>query len=350
MDKLLKLVEKLRGEIVPEQPLSKMAKDDILRFISESSLLLKMRAFHQSSKGIRSAITDDESDGPLVPSETDLAKWRVGKLRKLVRNFHRATGILKKYAKFTASRLRSHIKRHRYEEMLYGDEDIASDEEPEPRKKKSPKKKKEKVHTKQVHTMPSIIINTGDHAPCPVKEEKDCCCPEENKLKDQDFFGLVQKLAPNLYKTLVEKSFLLDMCALDRKRMESNVCPPDCRRKAWDEFACCEPDGVPAWFLKWQGGQACAPVAAPVSQRVSQPSTQPVSQPVSQPQARMVAAPVPSRTTLPGRQIQSPIRSPRKRQGHVLPPQARTQQQARVPPGQESMCRVPAERILIYNN
>ena len=82
MDKLLKLVEKLRGEIVPEQPLSKMAKDDILRFISESSLLLKMRAFHQSSKGIRSAITDDESDGPLVPSETDLAKWRVGKLRK----------------------------------------------------------------------------------------------------------------------------------------------------------------------------------------------------------------------------------------------------------------------------
>ena len=121
MDKLLKLVEKLRGEIVPEQPLSKMAKEDILRFISESSLLLKMRAFHQSSKGIRSAITDDESDGPLVPSETDLAKWRVGKLRKLVRNFHRATGILKKYAKFTASRLRSHIKRHRYEEMLYGD-------------------------------------------------------------------------------------------------------------------------------------------------------------------------------------------------------------------------------------
>ena len=165
----MKLVEKLRGEIVPEQPLSKMAKDDILRFISESSLLLKMRAFHQSSKGIRSAITDDESDGPLVPSETDLAKWRVGKLRKLVRNFHRATGILKKYAKFTASRLRSHIKRHRYEEMLYGDEDIASDEEeqPEPKKKKSPKKKEPKVH--KVHTkamMPSIIINTGDHAPC----------------------------------------------------------------------------------------------------------------------------------------------------------------------------------------
>ena len=49
--------------------------------------------------------------------------------------------------------------------MLYGDEDIASDEEPEPKREKKSPKKKEKVHTKQVHTkamMPSIIINTGD--------------------------------------------------------------------------------------------------------------------------------------------------------------------------------------------
>ena len=59
MDRLLKLVAKLRDEIVPEAPLSKMAKQDILQFISESNLLLKMRTFHQGgTRGVRSAITD----------------------------------------------------------------------------------------------------------------------------------------------------------------------------------------------------------------------------------------------------------------------------------------------------
>ena len=48
-------------------------------------------------------------------------------------------------------------------------------------------------------------------APEPVKVEKEsCCCDDANKLADQDFFGLVQKLSPNLYKVLAEKAFMLD--------------------------------------------------------------------------------------------------------------------------------------------
>ena len=118
MEKLLQLISKLREEIVPDQPLSKMTKEDVLRFIEDASIIKRMRAFHQKGdRGIRSAITEDEDDS-LVPSEAELSKWRVGKLRKLVRDFHRATQITKKYTKFSASRLRSHIKRHRYEEML----------------------------------------------------------------------------------------------------------------------------------------------------------------------------------------------------------------------------------------
>ena len=119
-----------------------MSKEDLLRFITEANLLQRMRTFHQKeAKGVRSVITDDES--PLVPSEADIQKWRVGKLRKLVRDFHRATQILKRYTKFSAARLRSHIKRHRYEDMLYGDDlpDIGTDDEGEPKKKKQTKKR-----------------------------------------------------------------------------------------------------------------------------------------------------------------------------------------------------------------
>ena len=144
MDKLLKLVEKLRNEIVPESSISKMSKEDILRFITESNLLQRMRTFHRKGDvaGVRSVITDDEA--PLVPSESDILKWRVGKLRKLVRDFHRATQILKRYTKFSAARLRSHIKRHRYEDMLYGDDlpDIGTDDEGEPKKKTDEKKRR----------------------------------------------------------------------------------------------------------------------------------------------------------------------------------------------------------------
>ena len=170
----------------------------------------------------------------------------------MIRTFHRATQILKKYTKFTSERLRSHIKRNRYEEMLFGDdlpEPNTDDEKERPKKRQKTKhtKTKEIIREKLPTGLGNIIINTGVQ---PVKEcecekckEKDCCCPEEpNKLADQDFFGLIQKLAPNLYKTLVEKAFMLDMCALDRKRMEANVCPIDCRRKAWDDLTCCERD------------------------------------------------------------------------------------------------------------
>ena len=340
MDKLLKLVEKLRNEIVPESSISKMSKEDILRFITESNLLQRMRTFHRKGDvaGVRSVITDDEA--PLVPSESDILKWRVGKLRKLVRDFHRATQILKRYTKFSAARLRSHIKRHRYEDMLYGDDlpDIGTDDEGEPKKKNRRKKEKESKESKAPPvksgiTFPNIIINTGDNPPVvkdetPVETEKKCggCCEEkDNKLADQDFFGLIQKLAPNLYKTLAEKAFLLDMCALDRKRMEANVCPVDCRPKAWDEFACCErEEAPPAWFIKWYAGRDTAPLAVPVA-----------SGPVASGPAgvtRMATAPgvsIPTRVTQPTQPIthpSKPIRIP-------SPKIARTRQIARYSPG-----------------
>ncbi len=97
MDKLLQLIEKLRSELVPESPIATMSKPQLLQFIEESQFIERMRVFHQKGdRGIRSAITDDEDDN-LVPNPAAIQKWRVGKLRKLLRTFHKATLILKKY-------------------------------------------------------------------------------------------------------------------------------------------------------------------------------------------------------------------------------------------------------------
>ena len=137
MDKLLQLIEKLRSELVPESPIASMSKPQLLQFIEESQFIERMRVFHQKGdRGIRSAITDDEDDN-LVPNPAAIQKWRVGKLRKLLRTFHKATLILKKYVKFSSSRLRSHIKRNRYEEMLFLDDNLPDTPpfHPEERKK-----------------------------------------------------------------------------------------------------------------------------------------------------------------------------------------------------------------------
>ena len=47
MEKLLQLVEKLKSAIVPDQPVGKMPKAELLSFISESDLLTRMRTFHE---------------------------------------------------------------------------------------------------------------------------------------------------------------------------------------------------------------------------------------------------------------------------------------------------------------
>ena len=125
---------------------------------------------------------------------------------------------------------------------------------PQKTPKRSPKPRPPPIHLPRPspkHRVPqNIIINT---APAIIPEKEDCECDEkkENKL-DQDFFGLVQSLAPQLYQTLVEKSFILDICSLNRKRVEANVCPTSCAPKAWDEQDCCRTESTPpAWFLQW---------------------------------------------------------------------------------------------------
>ena len=257
MDKLLQLIEKLRNEIVPEQPLSKMSKPDLVKFIEEAQILERMRTFHEKgNRGIRSTITEDD-DEQLIPGAVEIQRWRVGKLRKLLRDFHRSTQILKKFNKYTSGRLRSHIKRHRYEEMLFGDDlpDV-SDTDDEKRETVRPRTKHKAMHKKkkekkdQQHKTRSkspirsrqgdIIINTAPQAESKEKKCGGCCEEKENKIADQDFFAMVQNLAPNLYKVLAEKAYLLDICSLDKKRVSANVCPIDCTQRAWDELACCE--------------------------------------------------------------------------------------------------------------
>ena len=103
-------------------------------------------------------MTDDEDD--FIPSDRALQKWKVGQLRRFLKQFHKATQITKGYAKFTASRLRSHVKRHKYEQMLFFGDDVdlggTTDEEapPSPKPKSEPPKPKPKPKPKPTPKQP----------------------------------------------------------------------------------------------------------------------------------------------------------------------------------------------------
>ena len=78
----------------------------------------------------------------------EMKKMSVSKLRKLLRDFHRDIGLKQKHSKMSASKLRSFVSRNRYQEMLYGDDDMKflmlEDDKKEKKGKKERKEKEPK--------------------------------------------------------------------------------------------------------------------------------------------------------------------------------------------------------------
>ena len=145
MDKLLDIVAKLRETVVPPVPVTKMGKSDLLTFILEDAKLLdRMRTFHdkRKTKAIASLIHEDQEES-VVPTESELKRMTTGQLRRLVREFHKDIGINQKHAKMSTSKLRSFISRHKYTDMLEGEDmkflKTIDDEEPKKEKKEEKK-------------------------------------------------------------------------------------------------------------------------------------------------------------------------------------------------------------------
>ena len=154
MEKLLDLVQKLRENVVPTEEISKISKKELIQFIEDANILKKMEIFHDKtkSKALKSIVHEAEEES-VVPDMATVRKWPVSKLRKLLRSFHRDIGLGKrtKHSKMSVSKLRSFVSRNRYQEMLYGDDDMAflgQDDDDEDDKKKD-KKKKHKDKTKE---------------------------------------------------------------------------------------------------------------------------------------------------------------------------------------------------------
>ena len=164
MDKLLDLVQKLRDSVVPAEKLSKLNKKQIISFIEDAKVLDKMRIFHDKTKAkaMKSIVNDEEEEG-VVPDSSDLKKMSVSKLRKLLRDFHRDIGLKQKHSKMSASKLRSFVSRNRYQEMLYGDDDMkflmmGEDEKgPKTKKDKSKASKKERGDKRQKQRLGSPL-------------------------------------------------------------------------------------------------------------------------------------------------------------------------------------------------
>ncbi len=89
MDKLLQLGEKLRTAIVPEKPVSKMSKSELLEFIEEKSIIDRMKIYYgkQEGKKLKSKIHEAvEKEESMVPELADFRNMRVSKIRKVIKN------------------------------------------------------------------------------------------------------------------------------------------------------------------------------------------------------------------------------------------------------------------------
>ena len=148
MEKLLQLAEKLRTAIVPEKPLAKMSKSEILEFIEEKSVVERMKIYYGKREGkkLQSKIHEIiEKEDSLVPELADFRNMKVSKIRKVIKTWHRDTQITSKLNKHGAAKLRNIATRHMWEEMLYHDEKMDfGDEEEKKETVDKPKKEKKK--------------------------------------------------------------------------------------------------------------------------------------------------------------------------------------------------------------
>ena len=247
MEKLLDLVQKLRESIVPTAEIKSISKKELLSFIEDADILKKMSIFHEKkqSKALKSIVHEAEEES-VVPDLTTIRKWPVSKLRKLLRSFHRDIGLGKgiKHSKMSVSKLRSFVSRNRYQEMLYGDDDmpfLGEDADEEIKKKSSKKKEpkeKERKEGKEIKSGSGSVVNV--YTAPQTKSDKDCACEMPNILEEHDASGIIMSLAPELYRTLLSKSYILDLCNLNRMRREHEVCAVACDPKAYNRWACCE--------------------------------------------------------------------------------------------------------------
>ena len=268
MEKLLDLVQKLRESVVPTAEIKSISKKELLSFIEDADILKKMSIFHEKkqSKALKSIVHEAEEES-VVPDLATIRKWPVSKLRKLLRSFHRDIGLGKrtKHSKMSVSKLRSFVSRNRYQEMLYGDDDMpflgeeaSEDNETKHKDKKNKTKKKE---PKEVTSKTGSVVNVYTAPQPQTKSEKDCACEMPNILEELDASGIIMSLAPELYRTLLSKSYILDLCNLNRMRREHEVCAVACDPKAYNRWACCERPcgyGLWNWWNRWIRNSRCS--------------------------------------------------------------------------------------------
>ena len=121
------------------------------------------------------SIVHDVEEESIVPDMTTVKKRSVGKLRKLLRDFYRDIGLNKgtKHSKMSVTKLRSFVSRNRYQEMLYGDDDMAFivDDDINKNKDKSKKPKKKEKEKERVKDTQGHVVNVYTAKESPEKED-----------------------------------------------------------------------------------------------------------------------------------------------------------------------------------
>ena len=245
----MELITRLRGIVIPEA--KRLTKKTLLEFYESARILERMAIFYNGdSRGGRrvpSRVNVEEEES-FPHTLSDLSKMKATKIRKLLRDFQADLGLKRKHSKMSKNQLSALVRRNRLEEVLAVDNgekdrvlDAIEEEEKEPEEKKEePEEKKEPekkpAEEKEVEKPPSdehmiqvvkermdkvvektqpveVTVNTAESSIVATACPDD---PEENLLKT---------ISPHLFKTLQQKSALLDMCEMT-EAAEGSKQPP----------------------------------------------------------------------------------------------------------------------------
>lgn len=237
---MLETIQTLKKQVIPDEPLTKLRKTDLIEFIENTDLLKRMMIFYEQGdpSGEKSRLLQENDIESIVPTATELKKLKTGAIRRLMRSFYKDSGLTsKKLSKLSNQKLKLFAKRHKLSEML-----SLGVEEPEKKTPPVPPKLDMKSMLTHLEGIVKDKIPKSENIVLP-DDKSDCSCHDES-----DFVGMgmgsgicdpfnqmtsvdpILSLCPELYSRICEKALLLDLCVLDRKLEEcknlSCPCPP----------------------------------------------------------------------------------------------------------------------------
>ena len=174
----MELVEKVKNLV--NLPKKRMKKTELLDFFEQNRLLERQRVFYLGDSGGKRTIMSklaDDSEEPMIPSSLNkLGRLSAAQIRKLHREFVKDLSLKSKFDKMSASKLRSHIRRYKYNEIVNLDGTELDDEEEE--KMETVEEKPQMEEEKEIPSDEKMMELIKKEMTAAVAKSETCECEE----------------------------------------------------------------------------------------------------------------------------------------------------------------------------